>query len=342
MASRMHVAVLGARGHTGRFVVRTLLERGVQPIEVARIGGDGSAASDRSVDFADPASLDRALADADAVLNCAGPFIDTAEPAARAALRVGIPYLDITAEQWTANHLFETLHAPAQERGVTVVPAMAFYGGLADLMVSALCPAGGFIDTVEVATALDSWHPTRGTRLTGDRNTYGRLVVSGGALVPVPTPRPARDWRFPAPFGLEPVTCAPMSEMVLLSRHLRIGSAISYLNDKSLADLSDAATPAPVPADHRGRSAQRFVTEVRVTAAGRSRRAVASGFDIYAATAPILVAGCRELLESRAGRPGVHAPGALFDARALLAGLAPDIVVEFAEVEEDVSRDRAR
>jgi saccharopine dehydrogenase-like NADP-dependent oxidoreductase len=229
MKREPRVAVLGAFGHTGRFVVDALRERGATPIVVARVGTDRSDGIDRIVDFSDPGSLDQALDTADAVLNCAGPFFDTAEPAAWAALRAGIPYLDITAEQWTAARLFETMHAPAQARGVTIVPAMAFYGGLADLMTTALVEGFDAIDTVEIATALDRWHPTRGTRLTGARNTYPRLVIRGGALVPLPDPRPGCDWRFPDPFGVQPVTCAPMSEMVLLSRHLRIDRATSYL-----------------------------------------------------------------------------------------------------------------
>ena len=47
----------------------------------------------------DPASLDRAISGAAAVINCAGPFMDTAAPLIEAAIRGRIHYLDVTAEQ---------------------------------------------------------------------------------------------------------------------------------------------------------------------------------------------------------------------------------------------------
>ncbi|TXS41975.1 hypothetical protein EAO72_15795 [Streptomyces sp. or43] len=42
--------------------------------------------------------MDRALAGAAAVINCAGPFALTGAPVVEAALRAGIPYVDVAAE----------------------------------------------------------------------------------------------------------------------------------------------------------------------------------------------------------------------------------------------------
>jgi hypothetical protein len=55
-----------------------------------------------------PASLDRAIAGAAAVINCAGPFGDTAPPLIEAALRAGIHYLDVTGEALVAMSTFDT------------------------------------------------------------------------------------------------------------------------------------------------------------------------------------------------------------------------------------------
>jgi uncharacterized protein YbjT (DUF2867 family) len=69
------VAVLGAAGHTGRFVVAELLRRGLTPIAVARdasrlramgYAGQGVDCCEASID--DPGALDRALAGAAAVV----------------------------------------------------------------------------------------------------------------------------------------------------------------------------------------------------------------------------------------------------------------------------------
>jgi hypothetical protein len=328
----VRIAVLGAGGHTGRFVVDALRRLGATAIPATRTGRfqpiDGAEEACRVIDFADVGSLDRAMMGADAIINCAGPFFDTAVPAAEAALRARIPYFDVAAEQRTVQDLFDRLDGPARDAGVTLVPAMAFYGGLADLLASALVPSGTRAQAIDIAVGLDSWHPTAGTRLTGERNTFERLVVRDGRLVPVPSPPPAEQWQFPAPFGEQPVTCVALSEMVLLSRHIDAAEITSFMNLAPLADLHDAATPAPRAADDRGRSAQHFVMDVRATIDGRVGRAVASGRDIYAVTAPLVVKACLTVLGGNAVPTGVRAPGEIFDPAEFLANLAPDIMVD--------------
>ena len=125
MESRRAVVIYGAAGHTGRFVVAELLKRGFRPIvsgrsrgkleELASIYGDLEV---REASVEDPASLDRALAGAAAVINCAGPFARTAEPLIEAALRARIPYLDVAAEIEVASAAFENYGEAARNAGV--------------------------------------------------------------------------------------------------------------------------------------------------------------------------------------------------------------------------------
>ena len=79
------VAIIGATGYTGRFVIAELLRRGMTPIAIARDANALSAANfpenevyRRQASLNDAVSLDRALHEAQAVINCAGPFVDTA------------------------------------------------------------------------------------------------------------------------------------------------------------------------------------------------------------------------------------------------------------------------
>lgn len=332
MAGRT-IAVLGAGGHTGRFVVAELERRGMSARPMTRggrftpIGGAETAC--RTLDLSRPDALARALAGADAVINCAGPFLDTAEPAVEAALLAGIPYLDLAAEQVTALRLFERYDGRARGAGITIVPAMAFFGGLADLLASSLVRPQNSVEQIEIAVGLDSWHPTSGTRLTGRKNTYERLIVRDHQLVAVPMPPPATDWDFPAPLGPQPVTCVPLSEIILIAWHLKPAAMTSYMNLKPLADLKAEDSPAPKAVDAHGRSGQSFVVDVRVTASGEIRRATVNGQDIYAVSAPLIVAACRDLLEAAPPLTGVRAPGELFDPRPFLAALAPDIEVRY-------------
>ena len=328
------VAVLGAGGHTGRFVVNALRDRGAKVIAATRSGRftpvGGREEECLALDFSRSESLDHILAGAAAVINCAGPFFDTAAPAVAAALRARIPYLDVAAEQMTVLRLFEQYDAQAKEAKVAVVPAMAFFGGLADLLVSTLASGTAAVDAVEIAVGLDSWHPTSGTRLTGERNVYERMVVRDGRLAPVPAPPPAKQWNFPAPLGVQPVTCVALSEIILISRHVQAGEVTSFMNLKPLEDLQNASTPPPAPSGEDGRSSQQFFMDVRVVTDGRESRAVAQGLDIYGVTAPLVTTACLSLLGSPPGESGVKAAGEVFEPRAFLASLEPDITVRFS------------
>lgn len=326
------VLVYGATGHTGRFVVDELLRRGLTPVlggrsteRLAAVAPGHAALEHRVFELGDPDRLRRAVAGTGVVVNCAGPFLDTGVPLARAAVDAGAHYLDVTAEQPAVQELYRVLDGPARAAGVTVVPAMAFFGGLADLLVTAMLEGDSGTDEVDVAIGLDSWWPTVGTRITGTRNTARRLVIRSGALTPVASPAPTGTWSYPAPLGTQPVEQMPFSEVITIDRHLDVRELRSYLNTAPLDDVRDAATPPPAAVDERGRSAQQFVVDVVVRRGSDTRRMSAAGRDIYAVTAPIVVEGAVRLLDGRHRGPGAAAPGEAFDAAEVLAALERDV-----------------
>lgn len=328
MSASRRVVVYGATGHTGRFVVDELLRRGVNPMLAGRSATRLAALPachavlDRLVvSLDDRGALRRAFEGAAAVVNCAGPMLDTALPVARAAVEAGAHYLDVTAEQAVVQRLYSELDGPARDAGVAVVPAMAFYGGLADLLVTAALDGHTAADEVDVAIGLDRWWPTSGTRATGARNTAVRQVIRGGVLAPLADPAPTRTWSYPEPFGAQPVVQLPFSEVITIERHLDIGELRSYLNTAPLDDLHNPATPPPVAVDERGRSSQHFVMDVAVRLGHDTRLISCVGGDIYAATAPIVVEGTLRLLDGRGRDTGSVAPGQAFDAEDVLAAL---------------------
>lgn len=306
----MEIAVVGANGHTGRFVAAELERQGLAPVAIGRSA------------TADAASLDAALAGCAAVINCAGPFLDTAPAVTDAALRARIPYLDVTAEQAAAQFVLSREDA-AREAGVALVPAAAFYGGLADVLATACSGGAHSVDDIAVAVALDSWHPTKGTRLTGARNTAPRLIVRDGALAPLSNPPAAGSWRFPEPFGEQEMLMLPFSETITLFHHLKASAIESWINRHALDDIRDVTTPPPQSIDERGRSGQTFVMDVVVRMGEKTVRATASGQDIYAITAPIVVGAARALLEGpTAPKGGVRSLGEIVDPRDFLETLA--------------------
>jgi hypothetical protein len=323
------VTVFGAYGHTGRFVVSELRKRGFTPIlsgrDAAKLNEAGNAHPGSEVRVAsvdDPASLDRALSGAVAVINCAGPFIDTAGPVIDAALRASIHYLDVAAEQAAVLAVFERFASAAREAGVVVLPAMAFYGGLGDLLATAAMGEWHAADEICIAIALDSWQPTRGTRLTGQRNPGRHFIFSNNRLERTDPP-PARKWNFPPPFGEQDMVGLSLAETITIPRHLQTPEVRVYINLAPIRDIRDPHTPAPTAADESGRSSQIFVMEATARRGETERRAIVRGRDIYAITAPLVVEATHRVVNGLAKRTGVVAAGEAFAAQDFLMSLSP-------------------
>ncbi|MDV9188454.1 saccharopine dehydrogenase NADP-binding domain-containing protein [Streptomyces sp. SR27] len=340
MESGRTVTVFGAYGHTGRFVVAELLDRGFVPVlsgrdadrlrtlAAARPGLDVRPAS---VD--DPASLDRALAGAAAVINCAGPFAATGAPVIEAALRAGIPYVDVAAEIEANADTFATFGERARAAGTAVVPAMAFYGGLGDLLATAAMGDWTSADEAHVAYGLSSWHPTAGTlaagRVSRERRDGRHVRYTGGRLEYHDDALSVLEWPFPAPMGARPVIGEfTMADVVTVPSHLAIPEVRTYMAVDAAQDLSAPDAPAPDAVDGRGRSAQTFLVDVVVRSGDAERRAVATGQDIYAVTAPLAVEAVDRILTGRTRTTGVASAGEIFDARDFLRALSAHISVE--------------
>ncbi|MGR6923540.1 saccharopine dehydrogenase family protein [[Actinomadura] parvosata] len=339
MGAGQMVAVFGAYGHTGRFVVARLLERGFVPVLSGRDAGklkeqayeSGLAARPASVD--DPAALDRALAGTAAVINCAGPFATTGAPVIEAALRAGIPYVDVAAEIEANVDTFTRFADRAREQGAVVVPAMAFYGGLGDLLATAAMGDWTAADEAHIAYGLSDWHPTAGTRAAGvisRRRRDGRRVrYAGGRLEYREDRSPTLEWPFPEPMGPRAVIGEfSMADIVTVPSHLAIPEVRTYMTVEAAEDVVAPDTPAPAPADEKGRSAQTFLVDVVVRAGGGERRAVATGQDIYAVTAPIVVEAVERILTGRTRAVGVVSAGRIFDAPDFLRALSPHLTVD--------------
>jgi saccharopine dehydrogenase-like NADP-dependent oxidoreductase len=200
MPTARTVTVYGASGHTGRFVVAELCHRGWLPVLAGRDAArlDEVAALHPGLDVRpasvdDAASLDRAVAGAAAVVNCAGPFAVTAAPVIEAALRARVPYLDVAAEADVVAGTFERFDGPARAAGVVVAPALAFFGGLGDLLATAAMGDWDRADRIHLAYALSGWKPTRGTLATGELIDVRRGAGAWSSPTVASTSAPARS-----------------------------------------------------------------------------------------------------------------------------------------------------
>ena len=335
MEQNRTATVFGAYGHTGRFIVAELRNRGWTPIlsgrdpeRLAALGAHRFEQELRPASVDDPASLDRALHGTAAVIDCAGPFAATAGPVMEAALRARVPYLDVTAEVEVVSEAFEQYGARARAAGIAIVPAIGFYGGLGDLLATAAMDDWSAADEIRLAYALSSWKPTYGTRATiqtsKQRRGGRRLVYANQRLEYRIEPAPVLDWHFPAPVGTQTVVGEFLTaDSVTIGRHLQASEICTYMTAAPLKDLSDPDLSPPPAIDASGRSSQTFLLEAVVRSGSAERRAVATGQDIYAITAPLVVEAMERIV--RAGNTTRRRRGgrSLLDARSFLTSLAP-------------------
>jgi len=275
----------------------------------------------------DAASLDFALDGTAAVINCAEPFARTAAPVIEAALRAKIPYLDVAAEVEAVADTFEQYATRARDAKIVIVPAMAFYGGLGNLLATAAMGNWSEADEICIAYALNSWKPTLGTRaasqVSRERRNGRRIVFAKGRMEFRNDDAPILDWTFPAPIGTQTVVGEfTTADSVMIPRHLRTSKIRSLMTLAPLKDLSDPDLSPPA-IDESGRSSQTFFVEVVARLGNVERRAAASGRDIYAITAPLVVEATTRVISILGEKAGVFAAGEIFDAPDFLRSLCP-------------------
>jgi len=325
------IAIYGAYGHTGKFIVAELYRQGYRNLILSGRDLEKLAAllpffpdsEIKVADINDPKSLDEAFENTKIIINAAGPYLDTAAPIIKSALRSGSHYIDLSAEQKPVLDIIDEFSKEAKNKEILIIPAAAFYGGLADLLATELTKEWESTDEINVYIGLDSWHPTKGTRLTGDRNHYKRLTFKDNRLIEL-EPTPPKEWNFNNPIGNKEVVSLPLSEIITISNHLNVNTVNTYLSQNSLNDLRNSSTSEPKPIDEKNRSSQQFSLEVVALKDNEERRISAQGQDIYAVTAPLVVEAVNRILSGNATLKGVKTLGEAFVTNDFLNSLQED------------------
>lgn len=183
-------AIYGAYGYSGEIAARRAVELGDSPVligrdrvRVAALGKELGLES-RSVSVGDSAGLREALRDLSALLNCAGPFVNTAVPLLRACLASGTHYLDIGGEI-DVLEAQASMHDEAFDAGLVVMPAVGFDVVPSDCLALHLMRRVPSASSLIVAFDANTG-PSRGSVATGLRGLGGAVVRQDGALKEVP------------------------------------------------------------------------------------------------------------------------------------------------------------
>ncbi|MBA2726169.1 MAG: saccharopine dehydrogenase NADP-binding domain-containing protein [Actinobacteria bacterium] len=127
------ILLFGATGYTGRLTARALFDRGASFAIAGRNRGKletlAAGLGDPEVHIADSQderALVRALDSCKVLLTCVGPFMLHGKAAVRAALEVGVHYIDSTGEGPFIKKLIEHHHDEAVALGISLAPALGF------------------------------------------------------------------------------------------------------------------------------------------------------------------------------------------------------------------------
>jgi short subunit dehydrogenase-like uncharacterized protein len=126
-----HFMIYGATGFVGEHAARVGAQSGMEPIaagrdaaKLTRLAAELGLES-RAFNLENFEAVGRGLKDVAVVLNCAGPFMNTASPIVEACLRNRVHYLDITGEIPVYEAL-QARDAQAKARGVMLLPGVGF------------------------------------------------------------------------------------------------------------------------------------------------------------------------------------------------------------------------
>jgi saccharopine dehydrogenase-like NADP-dependent oxidoreductase len=195
----------------GSYVVRDLMAHSDAQVTVAdcRLGAAerfadqlGDRAEAIFVDAEDVGSLVEAMEGADTAVGCIGPFYHFAPQLTRAAIRAGVPYVDI-CDDWGPMHELAAMDRDARKAGVTVLNGLGWTPGITNLMAKRAAArldevdevrmywGGGAADSQGLAVVMHVFYA-----VTGEVPT-----VRGGEQVMVPAGSGREVIDFPAPLG---------------------------------------------------------------------------------------------------------------------------------------------
>lgn len=330
------IAVYGATGHTGGYLLGELRRRALTPILVGRdaerlrraaAAAGLPDAEVRVADLTDHAALVAAFTGADAVISSLPAYVEHGEAVLAAAIDAGAPYTDTSGEQLFLKRVFDGYGPRAEAAGVTVISGVTDSNLPGDLL--------GYLTSRRVAgpadLVLSHYSKSQGNGSKGSAKTVlasldwfrdGGWHYADGEFRTGPTDR-HRELTLPGDTAPTPVAKFPQPPVLSIPRHSEVGHVQGVLATRIMDTLAgftaDVVDSLPdTPSDDL-----RYDMIVDATGAdGRTVRGVLSGVDSYRDSALMAMEVAVRLAEGGI-RPGALAPAEAFAADTLLDALAP-------------------
>ncbi len=222
--------IYGAYGYTGELISRAAVDRGFDPIlagrDPDRLHPLGTELDCRSRAFGLTDDIEAQLSGVDAVLNCAGPFKETADPLVEACLNRRVDYLDITGELPVFERLARRDQA-ASDAGVTLMPGVGYDVVPTDSLAAHLHQR--LPEATHLSLALSASGSLSGGTLKTVINGFGSgsAVREDGQLRAIPTASKQRVVDFGA--GTEMVMTIPWGDLSTAYRTTGIPNIAVYV-----------------------------------------------------------------------------------------------------------------
>ncbi|KAJ5344682.1 NAD(P)-binding protein [Penicillium brevicompactum] len=328
------LVIYGATGYTGRLVSEHAKAIGLNFMVAGRserklqILASRLEVPYRVFDLDQSTIIDSVLQDAFVILNCAGPFVQTAKIVIEACLRTSTHYLDISAEIESYQQA-KSLDQDAKSAGVMILPGC---GGSVAMLG---CLASHVVDQVKNPISIDvalhvAGSMSRGSAISAGNVKAGCLQLVDGCLVKQDTNKTI-DCDFDDGNGV--VTSFP----VTLPDLLTISHSSNVANVRAFAHASSDGFPTGdcnlLPEGPT--EAERDVTPYHAVAVvasdeGYVKRAVLHTLNGYTFTCFASIEAAKLVLENKIS-PGFQTPVMNFG-KDFLQGMPDTEIVDFESV----------
>lgn len=306
--------IYGATGYTGRMAATLSRDLGLAPVLAGRKVDQlnelalelGLVCHVFSLD--DELSVRHALEDIDVLLNCAGPFVDTAGKLMNACLQTGTHYLDIAAEL-DSYQLAEQRSEEAVKAGVMLLPGCG--GSVAMLGSLAARALERVTDPVSLRIALHvSGAMSRGSAISASQNLTTQCLMRKDGVLTSRDSSELRDFNF----GSYQASCFPVTlpDLITIAHLTGIRDIETYVHVSGSAFPDGDLTMLPAGPDAQAREINRYQATVEILRRdGATTRAVLDTVNGYTFTPLAAVEAARRVLAGEI-RAGFQTPVGLF------------------------------